>query len=136
MSRKHRRVMERAQYAAAVEVFTSEGGRLPSAEGERQMAQLGVRCDGGDYLYQGYCYEQLGDALAYARLAESRPSADEGPAPFLHKQVAAPTDAERALISSLGIQFDGRAFRFAGYRYDRLADAVSYARRANGTATH
>jgi hypothetical protein len=34
-------------------------------------------------------------------------------------------------MAPLGIQFDGRAFRFAGYRYDRLADAVNYARRAN-----
>lgn len=136
MSRKHHRVPELPQGAAAIEVLTPEGGRLPSAEGERQMAELGVGRDGGDYLYQGYCYEALGDALAYARLARSRPGTDEGPAPSPHKHVAAPTDAERALISSLGIQFDGRAFRFAGYRYDRLADAVSYARRANGTASH
>lgn len=131
MSRKNRHLAELAQYAAAVDVFTSEGGHLPSAEGERQMAEVGVRRDGIDYVYKGYRYERLGDVLAYAHLTASRPGADQGPSPFLRKPFAAPTDADRALMASLGIQFDGRAFRFAGYRYDRLADAVSYARRAH-----
>jgi hypothetical protein len=136
MSRKHRVAMELTDYAAAVEVWTSEGGHLPTAEGERQMAELAVRRDGGDYLYQGYRYERLADALAYARLVMSRPGADDGPAPFLHKPVASPTDAERTLMISLGIEFDGRVFRFASYRYDRLADAVNYARRPQASASH
>jgi hypothetical protein len=130
MSGKPRDATQPAQYAAAVEVFTSEGVRVPSAEGERQMAELGVQRDGSDYLYQGYRYEQLGDALAYAHLARSRPGGGEGPAPFLHKPPAPPTAAERALMEPLGIRFDGRAYRFAGYRYDRLDDAVNYALRA------
>jgi len=85
MSRKNRQPTQLAQYATAVDVFTSEGGHLPSAVGN--------------------------------------------PCP-------APTDAERALMAPLGIQFDGRAFRFAGNHYDRLADAVSYARRANAADRH
>lgn len=136
MSRRYHNATELAQYAVAIEVLTANGDHLPSAEGERQMAELGVRRDGSDYYYQGYRYEQLGDALAYAHVGRSRPGAHEGPAPFLHKAFAAPTDTERALMASLGIQFDGRTFRFAGYRYDRLADAVNYARRANATDSH
>ena len=85
MSRNNRQPAEPAQYATAVDVFPSEGGHLPFAEGN--------------------------------------------PCP-------APTDAERALMAPLGIQFDGRAFCFAGSRYDRLADAVSNARRANTTDRH
>jgi hypothetical protein len=106
MSRRHRNANELAQYAAAVEVFTAEGGHLPPDEGERQMDELGVRRDASDYFYKGY-----------------RPS-------------AAPTGTERVLMASLGIQFDGRTFRFAGCRYDRLTDAVNHARRADATDSH
>ena len=82
---------------------------------------------------EGYLFEQLGDALAYARLTHARPDEeDDGGPPRHHRAFVPPTDAEQALMASLGIQFDGRAFRFAGYRYDRLANAVNYARQANG----
>jgi hypothetical protein len=114
MSRRHRNAAVLDRYAAAIEVLTAKGDHC-----------------------HGYRYEQPGDALAYAHLAGSRPGAhDEGPALFPHKAFAAPTDNERAVMASLGIQFDGRNFRFAGYRYDRLADAVNYARRANATDSH
>lgn len=33
-----------------------------------------------------------------------------------------------ALMSEFSIGFDGRQYDFGGYRYDRLADAVAYAR--------
>jgi hypothetical protein len=42
-----------------------------------------------------------------------------------------PTGAERVSMAALGIQFDGHAFRFSGYRYSRLADAVTDAVRAS-----
>jgi hypothetical protein len=74
--------------------------------------------------------------LSPAHLTISRPDAEQWPSPFLRHPCPAPTEAERALMAPLGIQFDGRAFRFAGYRYDRLADAVSYARRASAAERH
>ena len=132
MSHNHRNPEAQARDAAFVDVMMPGGGKQPSTESERQMAELGVWRDGCDYAYQAYRYEQLGDALAYARLTGGRSGEENGPAPFLRKPFVAPTDAERALMGPLGIQFDGRAFCFAGYRYDRLADAVKYARRANG----
>jgi len=49
-----------------------------------------------------------------------------------HDQLAVSNDRQWALMSSLGIQFDGRAFRFGGYRYDRLEDAASRARHNDG----
>jgi len=81
---------------------------------------------------EGYRYEHLGDALAHARLTRARPDEENGGPPRFQTVLVSPTDAEQALMASLGIQFDGRAFRFAGYRYDRLANAVNYARQANG----
>jgi hypothetical protein len=36
--------------------------------------------------------------------------------------------ADQELMASLGIEFDTGAYRFAGVRYDSLADAVRHAR--------
>lgn len=35
---------------------------------------------------------------------------------------------EQRLAAELGIGFDGRYYRYRDYRYDRLADAIGYAR--------
>ena len=40
------------------------------------------------------------------------------------------TPGEQAVMAAHGIQFDGRGFRFAGFRHDRLVDAVRHSRRA------
>ena len=42
--------------------------------------------------------------------------------------VAAPAHADQDLMASLGIEFDTGAYRFAGVRFDSLADAVRHAR--------
>ena len=118
--------------AVAHDVFTSEGGRVPTAEGEHEMVELGIRRDGPDYDYRGYRYEELSDAVAYARQTRSRPAEDDVGPPRPHRQAVVLGDADGALMASLGIRFDGRTFLFAGYRYDRLADAVQYARLAPG----
>lgn len=129
MSNQHRRSRDLPQQSAAADPPSQAGGP-PPGEDERQGAESGARREGGD---AGYRYEQMGDALAHAR--RTRPGANEGddggqpaPAPV----GAPPTDAEQVLMASLGIQFDGRAYSFAGFRYHRLADAVLYARQADG----
>lgn len=133
MSIEHRQSNDLSRDAAALDVFASEGGRQPS-DVARETLELGVEREGLDYYYKGYRYERLADALAYARLRRSTP-AEELAAPSTRRNpLAAPNDADWALMSSLGIRFDGRAFRVGGYRYDRLNDAVSSARRANGGA--
>jgi hypothetical protein len=42
--------------------------------------------------------------------------------------IAAPVHADQELMASLGIEFDTGAYRFAGVRFDSLADAVRHAR--------
>jgi hypothetical protein len=42
--------------------------------------------------------------------------------------VAAPTIVDKEVMASLGIEFDTGAYRFAGMRFDCLADAVGHAR--------
>jgi hypothetical protein len=116
--------------AAALDVFTSEGARAPTEEEERQMRDLGIRRDGPDYDYRGYRYEKWSDAVAYARMGRADAAeGDVGP-PRRPRPTTALTAADHALMAALGIQFDGRAFRFGAYRYDLLADAVQFARRA------
>ena len=98
---------------------------------ERQMAEFAVGHDGLAYHYNGYRYDRLKDAVSYAFLTRARPGPREPGGP--HPQsaaVAAPSDADRALMASLAIEFDAGAYRFGNYRYDRLADAVNYARSA------
>ena len=40
----------------------------------------------------------------------------------------APTPTDCAMMAAHGIQFDGCGFRFAGFRFDRLLDAVHQSR--------
>jgi hypothetical protein len=130
MSHQHRRSRDLQQQAAADSVPKSGAGPPSPGEGEHPAAEPGARSGGGD---AGYRYEQLGEALAHARQTRSGPDVgdDNGPS-RQHPAIVPPTDDEQVLMASLGIQFDGRAFHFAGYRYDRLADAVLYARQAVG----
>jgi hypothetical protein len=118
--------------AAALDVFTSEGGRAPTEEEERQMAELGIHREGPDYDYRGYRYEKWSDAVAYACMARPDAADDEVGPPRRHRHAASLSDADRASMAALGIQFDGRSFRFGAYRYDLLADAVQSARRSSG----
>jgi hypothetical protein len=97
------------------------------------VAEIAMRREGVDDGNKGYGHEQLADGLAYARVTGPQHPGEHDvdrtgqPATFL-----APTQAEQALMASLGVQFDGRSFVFAGFRYARLADALNDARRARG----
>ena len=98
---------------------------------EARMKELLVSFDGLQYVYGGFHYDNLPDAMAYASLMRARPRQ-------LHKStsVAAPrnfsppTEAQRTLMSVLGIELIDHSFRFEGFRYDQLADAVADAKRA------
>jgi len=99
------------------------------AERARQMAEFHVGFNGRHYGYNGYRYEQFADAVAYARLMQARSSKDDAGGSFrLAETLALPTDAERRLMVSLTIAFDNGTYRFEGFRYDGLQDAVNYAR--------
>jgi hypothetical protein len=114
---------------AAAGVFALAGTyrRLPKSRAAAEPAAPPCANRGG----AGYRYEQLGEGLAHARQTRALPDEPEG-SPRQPREFRPPTTAEQMLMASLGIQFDGYAYSFAGYRYDRLADAVKYARQAQG----
>lgn len=126
MNSTHRKTTDERLYAAAEDAFTSEGGHRSSAqpETERQMAEFGIGYDGRQYVYNGYLYGRLADAIAYARLMRSRSTQEEsGGGTFVkRKAFAAPTDADRTLMDSLAIDFADGVYRFEGFRYDGLSD--------------
>lgn len=92
------------------------------------MAEYAIGYDGLRYAYNGYCYDRLADAIAYSKLMRSRPSSRDPGGPFTQREkLDAPTDADRELMTSLAIRFEEGTYRFEGFRYGRLADAVNYA---------
>lgn len=99
-------------------------------ERERLMAEFSIAFNGRRYLYGSYRYDHLSDAVNYARLQRANASAGEQigamPAP---EQVEAPNESQRQLMSTLDITFLHGVYRLGTYRYDRLADAIAYARR-------
>jgi hypothetical protein len=70
------------------------------------------------------------------------PRLPDHPLPLVvkHRNVAAPTAAEHELMAALDIHFGAGGFEFESYRYDRLRDAVLYAklarRRREGNGAH
>jgi hypothetical protein len=92
------------------------------------MAEYSIGHDGLRYAYNGYRYDRLADAVGYAKLMRSRPSMNDSGGPSTRREgIDVPTDADRELMTSLAIRFEAGAYRFEGFRYDRLADAVNYA---------
>ncbi len=131
MTRTHRRTTDERLYAAAQETSTA-GGAPPAAAGsddpQGRMQALLVSFDGAQYVYNGFRYDHLSDALAYATLMRSRPEQfDKGSTLTPPRGFSVPTDAQRAQMATLGIDLVGHVYRFEGYRYDQLADAVAYA---------
>jgi hypothetical protein len=127
MTKLHRKTSDGRLYAPAEDAF------LPSAQSERErdMAQFDIGFDGLRYHRNGYRYDRLEDAVAYASLMSTRPGQEDTVGTFKQgKTLAWPTDAEQALMASLGIRFDHGAYRFEDFRYDQLSDAVNYAKLA------
>ena len=93
------------------------------------MAEFGIGYDGRQYEYNGYRYGRQADAIAYASLMRSRPTPESAGGTFMkRKAFAAPTDADRTLMATLAIDFKDGTYRFEGFRYDGLSDAVNYAK--------
>lgn len=91
------------------------------------MAEFGIGYDGRQY-EQRHRYGRLADAIRTS-LMRSRPTPVSVGGTFMkRKTFAAPTDADRTLMASLAIDFDDGVYRFEGFRYDGLSDAVNYAR--------
>lgn len=91
---------------------------------------LGVRRMGWRYEYRGYRYDRLADAVAYARMdrehlrgqaaLEASPQADEPP--------PLPSSEDLTLMATWNILFGAGFYTFQQYRYERLCDALTYAK--------
>jgi hypothetical protein len=96
-----------------------------------QLRQAGLAVNNGrHYQYDRYRYDLLADAVDYAKLQRSGLGAAgdlDGPVPPL-EQVEIPDAFQRELMASLDITFVDGIYHFGPYRYDRLSDAVDYAR--------
>ena len=107
----------------------AKSDKAPLPERERLMAEFSIAFNGRHYLYGPYRYDHLADAVNYARLQLTNASAGERfgsmPAP---EQVEAPSESQRQLMNTLDITYLDGVYRLGAYRYDRLADAIAYAR--------
>jgi len=93
------------------------------------MADLGIRYNGRHYQYDTYRYDYLADAVNYARLQRAKvPREGAAPLPAPCEYVEDPDEAQRALMATYAITFQDGVYRLAEFRYDRLTDAVEYAR--------
>ena len=94
-----------------------------------KMALLGIGFDGRYYRYREYRYDLCSDAVNYAQLDHSRSMYRTPSSAILPwKTPEEPTDDEKKVMSEFGITYDGKYYRYEGYRYDRFADAINYAK--------
>ena len=102
---------------------------------EAVMAEFSISYNGRHYQYERYRYDLLADAVDYAKAQRSVPAgADVDAPPPPPEQVEIPDTSQREMMASLDISFVEGVYHFGPYRYDRLSDAVNYARlrRASG----
>jgi hypothetical protein len=107
--------------------------RAPNDPGERErlMADFSISYNGRHYEYDIYRYDRLADAVNYARLQRSKPSRDAEVRSLSmpsREYVEDPDESQRALMATLNITFQDGIYRLGAFRYDRLADAINYAR--------
>ena len=114
---------ERASVSSASSAASPDASAHPATE-------AGIIFNGRSYSYRGYRYDHLAEAVNYAELDRSRAFADPGAddaAPL--ERVPRPSAAEREHMRKVGITYVDGVFCWGEYRYDRLADAIAYARR-------
>jgi hypothetical protein len=101
------------------------------------MAELSIVRGGQHYFYDGYRYDRLSDAIAYAQLVRGQTRRRPAPTSLMQFElIEPPTESDRELMAELSITFENGRFVFQSFQYDRLVDAVSYARfQRSGPAT-
>jgi hypothetical protein len=109
--------------------FAASG--ISEADQDRAM-RLGIAFNGTQFVYRDFKYDRLADAFSYAELdiqREGRQPVATTSADWLPRPI--PNSVDQALMKQYGIIFEDWRYKFRGYRYDRLADAVNYARVVN-----
>jgi hypothetical protein len=95
---------------------------------ETLAARFEISFDGKRYAFRHYHYDVFDDALRFA-------AGERGKAGFLRDRAFRPSwlpafqpsaDEER-VMQLHGITYAGGHYRYGGYRYGRLCDAVAYA---------
>ena len=100
-------------------------------DGERHlMSAFSIHYDGRYYRYNGYRYDRLAQAIAYAEHMQSRQSTEVmGAHPYTADDcIRSPSASDRETMAPLAISFDRGVYAYREFRYDDLADAVNYAR--------
>jgi len=93
------------------------------------MSAFAIHYDGRHYRYNGYRYDRLAEAVSYAELMRSRHPGTNDPGPLTHEaRVESPNASDRVLMARHSISFSAGVYGYSGFHYDRLADAVDYAR--------
>lgn len=93
------------------------------------MSAFAIHYDGRCYRYRGYRYDRLEDAVAYAELMASRQSTETALDPLpACENVRSPSEDDQTIMATFSISRDAGVYRYREYRYDRLADALNYAR--------
>lgn len=109
--------------------LTSVSDATTRSEHSNEGSSFSVRYDGRRYEYDGYYYDRVEDALFYARLTGMkhlrRPEANLATG---WPPTRAPDDEDSKTMSSMGITFEAGRFHFREFHYDRLDDAVNYAK--------
>ena len=122
----------------SVNDLVAEGGRVLASDDSvgdgidddrrRLMSAHSIHYDGRRYRYNGYRYDRVADAVAYAELVQSGQPTEAGPDPFTPGEIVpSPSASERETMAALAISFRAGVYAYREFRYDRLADAVSYA---------
>lgn len=100
-----------------------------AAESRRLMTEWSIRKRGRYYHFDGYRYEVLANAIAFAQLVQERPWLRADLATFARCDIdEAPNAADRQCMRELAITFESHRFVVEGFQYDRLIDAANYAR--------
>lgn len=90
---------------------------------------LGIWYDGRTYHFQQFTYARFEDAHTYAKLVASRAGYCPLPLPHEWTQWHDPDADDLARMTQYSIRYHNGQFWLGPYRYDRLDDAVAYARR-------
>lgn len=104
---------------------------MARAEAGAPAGELPIRYNGPRYRYDRYRHDQVDDAVDSARpqssLAPGK-GADIAADMLLPQEIHKPDETDPDLMAALGITFQDGVYHLGEYRYDRLVDAVNYAR--------
>lgn len=107
----------------------AQNDKACAADSDRLMAEFSIVQRGRYYWCEGYRYDYLADAVAYAQVVRSRRSLRANPSlPTRSDIVESPNESDRQLMMGLSIAFENGRFVFENHHYDHLIDAVNYAR--------